>query len=109
MKQLLSWIAGFFSEEANGRSSSRLIMIIGAIVPLSAWTALSLWKQELQSIPQSVLVFVAMCLGLKGYQKTLETMNPSITSLKTTELSRSPGESSSTVKETTQEIKHDSE
>ena len=48
-------------------------MLTGTLVPLAVWTGLSVYQLGLQSIPESVLVFVGMCLGLKGVDKALST------------------------------------
>ena len=66
------WGAGFLNDKA-GPSSTRLIMLTTALVPLTVWTALSIYHLRMESIPESVLVFIGMGLGLKGVDKALAT------------------------------------
>lgn len=73
MSKFVTWVAGFLSESAPGSSSTRLIMLAGTMIPLLLWTGLSVYHRQLQSIPESVLVFVSLCLGLKGLHKAFET------------------------------------
>lgn len=68
----LNWLAGFLNDR-GGPSSTRLIMLSGTLVPLAVWTGLSLYHLRLEALPESLLVFVGMCLGLKGVDKALST------------------------------------
>lgn len=72
IKTVFAWMSGFLSDKA-GPSSTRLIMLVGTLVPLTVWTGLSIYHLRLESLPESLLVFVGMCLGLKGVDKALST------------------------------------
>src|SRR4030095_10451092 len=73
MKTVITGLAFFFSENAPGSSSTRLIMILGTLIPLVVWVGLSAIHLAMQPFPESVLVFVGLCLGTKGIHKALET------------------------------------
>ncbi len=73
MSKIIDWLKGFFSENAPDSSSTRLIMILGTLIPLFVWVALSGFKLSMQPFPESVLVFIGLCLGTKGIHKALET------------------------------------
>ena len=70
--RVTGWFALFF-QDGSGVSSSRLVMVCGVIVPLVIWGGLSIAQRVLLDFPAGVLVFIGMCLGLKGTEKVLTT------------------------------------
>lgn len=74
MKQLTSFISGFFSEDAP-QSSMRAIVIFTFSFVFWAWAYVSIKKMELQVIPESVLFVLASLLGAKLYQKKQEIIS----------------------------------
>lgn len=70
IKAAFLWAAGFL-EARSGPSSTRLIMLAGTLIPLTVWTALSIYYRRMEVIPESVLFFVGLCMGLKAADKTI--------------------------------------
>ncbi len=78
IKSTITWAGGFFTE-GSGQSSTRLVMVGGVFLPLLAWLGVTAYHATLQPIPESVLVFIGMCLGMKSAHKFLETRPAVIT------------------------------
>ncbi len=72
IKNAIAWGGGFFTE-GSGQSSTRLVMVGGVFLPLLAWLGVTAYHAALQPIPESVLVFIGMCLGTKSAHKYLES------------------------------------
>lgn len=70
IRTALTWMAGFM-QERGGPSSTRLIMLAGTLVPLTLWAVLSVYYLRMEAIPESVLFFVGLCLGLKTADKAI--------------------------------------
>jgi len=68
IKAFFAWVGGFFGE-SPAQSSTRLIMLIGTLVPLSIWAGLSVYRREMLDIPSGVIAAMVACLGLKGVDR----------------------------------------
>jgi hypothetical protein len=68
IKAAVIWASGFLTDRGIP-SSTRLIMLVGTLVPLSVWAGLSVYRREVLDVPSGVIAMIVACLGLKGVDR----------------------------------------
>ena len=64
-----SGVGSFIREESGKLSSSRLLLMVWGGGVFLIWAIASLMQQSLQSIPESVITVIGICVGAKTVQR----------------------------------------